>query len=91
MNLQPIGFIDDDVRKQRLVIEGLPVLGTFADLPALARRHGVGDLLVAIRDIDSSQLDQILAETRRLDLSLRRMRFSIDEVRSIPTVIRHER
>lgn len=91
MNVQPIGFIDDDPRKQRLVIEGLPVMGTFADLPSLSRRHGVVELLVAIRDIETSRLDHVLGEARRLDLSLRRMRFSIDEVRSIPSVVRHER
>jgi UDP-GlcNAc:undecaprenyl-phosphate/decaprenyl-phosphate GlcNAc-1-phosphate transferase len=91
MNVLPIGFIDDDPRKQRLVIEGIPVLGTFADLPALARRHAIVELLVAIRDIETGRLDHVLGESRRLDLSLRRMRFSIDEVRSIPSVIRHER
>jgi UDP-GlcNAc:undecaprenyl-phosphate/decaprenyl-phosphate GlcNAc-1-phosphate transferase len=91
MNLQPVGFIDDDPRKQRLVIEGIPVLGTLDDLGALATRHQVAQLLVAIRDIEISHLDYVLNESRRLELSLRRMRFSVDEVRAVPSVLRRER
>jgi UDP-GlcNAc:undecaprenyl-phosphate GlcNAc-1-phosphate transferase len=91
MNLFPLGFIDDDGRKQGLVIEGVPVLGTLKDLPSLAKRHEIAELLVAIRDIDTAHLDRVLTESRRLDVSLRRMRFSIDEVRNIPNVIRRER
>jgi UDP-GlcNAc:undecaprenyl-phosphate GlcNAc-1-phosphate transferase len=91
MNLLPLGFIDDDGRKQGLVIEGVPVLGTLKDLPSLAKRHEIAELLVAIRDIDTAHLDRVLTESRRLDVSLRRMRFSIDEVRNIPNVIRRER
>jgi UDP-GlcNAc:undecaprenyl-phosphate GlcNAc-1-phosphate transferase len=91
MKLLPIGFIDDDARKQGLVIEGTRVLGTLHDLPALASQHAVSELLVAIRDIEPSHLESVLTETRRLNLSLRRMRFSIDEIRGVPSVIRRER
>ena len=90
-NLLPVGFIDDDVRKQGLFIEGTPVLGTLDDLPALASQHAVSELLVAIRDIDPAHLEYVLKETRRLNVSLRRMRFSIDEIRGVPSVIRRER
>jgi UDP-GlcNAc:undecaprenyl-phosphate/decaprenyl-phosphate GlcNAc-1-phosphate transferase len=91
MQLLPVGFIDDDARKQGLVIEGTPVLGTLNDLPSLARRYAVAEVLVAIRDIEPGHLERVLKESRRLDLSLRRMRFSIDEVRGVPSVVRHER
>ena len=91
MKLLPVGFIDDDARKQGLVIEGTRVLGTLHDLPALASQHAVSELLVAIRDIEPSHLESVLKETRRLNLSLRRMRFSIDEIRGVPSVIRRER
>ena len=90
-NLLPVGFIDDDVRKRGLVMEGTPVLGTLDDLSALARQHSVSELLVAIRDIEPAHLEYVLEESRRLGLSLRRMRFSIDEIRGVPSVVRRER
>jgi UDP-GlcNAc:undecaprenyl-phosphate GlcNAc-1-phosphate transferase len=91
MNLLPVGFIDDDARKQGLVIEGIRVLGTLDDLASLATQHSVAELLVAIRDIDPAHLEYVLNESRRRGVSLRRMRFSIDEIRGVPTVIRRER
>jgi UDP-GlcNAc:undecaprenyl-phosphate GlcNAc-1-phosphate transferase len=91
MRIMPVGYIDDDVRKRHLTIEGLRVLGTLDDLASLAGRHGASELLVAIRDIDAGHLEHLLERTRQVGLTLRRMRFSVDEVRSLPSVLRHER
>jgi UDP-GlcNAc:undecaprenyl-phosphate GlcNAc-1-phosphate transferase len=87
----PIGFLDDDVRKLRLTVEGVPVLGTWRDLAEVARRHEVADVLVSIRDLESSRVAELLDECRARGLTLRRMRFCIDEIRSTVTVLRHER
>jgi UDP-GlcNAc:undecaprenyl-phosphate GlcNAc-1-phosphate transferase len=91
MRILPIGFIDDDARKQNLVIEGIPVLGTIEDLGSVVARHGISELLVAIRDIETSHLEDLLNRTRQHGLTLHRMRFSVDEVHSVPVVLRHER
>lgn len=91
MQIMPVGYIDDDIRKRNLSIEGIPVLGTLEDLASLASRHGASELLVAIRDIDASHLEHVLERTSQVGLTLRRMRFSVDEVRSVPSVLRHER
>jgi UDP-GlcNAc:undecaprenyl-phosphate/decaprenyl-phosphate GlcNAc-1-phosphate transferase len=91
MGIVPVGFIDDDVRKQKMLIEGIRVQGTIDDLGTLARRHEVTELLVAIRDIEIGHLEYVLDLCRRHGLMLRRMRFSVDEVRTVPSVIRHER
>ncbi len=88
MRILPVGFIDDDVRKQHLFIEGIPVLGTIDDLGRIVSRHGISELLVAIRDIEPGHLDYLLDRSRRFGLTLRRMRFSVDEVHSVPTVVR---
>ena len=91
MGLLPIGFIDDDVRKRNLLIEGIPVLGTIEDLGAMVTRHQISELLVAIRDLDAGRLDDLLKRSHNHGLTLRRMRFSVDEVRAVPSVLRHER
>ena len=91
IGILPMGFIDDDARKQNLLIEGIPVLGTIASLGTILGRHQVSELLIAIRDIETSQLEDLLKRSHDHGITLHRMRFSIDEVRGVPTVIRRER
>ena len=91
MGILPVGFIDDDVRKRSLLIEGIPVLGTIEDLGPIVTRHQISELLVAIRDLEAGQLDDLLKRSHNHGLTLRRMRFSVDEVRAVPSVVRHER
>ena len=91
MGILPVGFIDDDVRKRNLLIEGIPVLGNIEDLGAIVTRHQISELLVAIRDLDAPRLDDLLKRSHHHGLTLRRMRFSVDEVRAVPSVVRHER
>jgi UDP-GlcNAc:undecaprenyl-phosphate GlcNAc-1-phosphate transferase len=91
LGIVPVGFLDDDIRKHRLTVEGVPVLGGWQELPAIARRHQVAEVLVSIRELDSTRLPELLAQCNRLGLSLRRMRFCIDEIRSAVTIVRHER
>jgi len=43
-----IGFLDDDVRKQRRRIGGLPVWGALAALPMMAQRHRLQLAILAI-------------------------------------------
>jgi UDP-GlcNAc:undecaprenyl-phosphate GlcNAc-1-phosphate transferase len=91
MGVVPIGYLDDDARKQNLVIEGLPVLGTLNDLAAIVDRCQIAELLVAIRDLPPPALEDLLKRCSEHGLKLRRMRFSVDEVRSMPTVLRREK
>ena len=91
MGILPVGFIDDDVRKRSLLIEGIPVLGTIEDLGPIVTRHQISELLVSIRDLDAGHLDDLLKRSHKHSLTLRRMRFSVDEVRAVPSVVRHER
>jgi FlaA1/EpsC-like NDP-sugar epimerase len=54
----PIGFVDDDPRKQKTRIHGVRVLGTMADLPRLVRERKPDEVLIAIPSASG--------ETRRL-------------------------
>jgi FlaA1/EpsC-like NDP-sugar epimerase len=44
----PVGLLDDDIRKRHLHIHGVPVLGTSADLGMVAERTQAAVLVVAI-------------------------------------------
>lgn len=44
----PVAIVDDDPRKQRLRLRGVPVSGTRKDIPRLAAAHDATTLLIAI-------------------------------------------
>jgi FlaA1/EpsC-like NDP-sugar epimerase len=46
--LTPIGFLDDDAGKQRLVIEGVEVIGTIDDLPMVLTAWSVDEVVVSV-------------------------------------------
>ncbi len=48
LRLDPVGFVDDDPAKQRKSIHGLPVLGTREDIPRLAARYRIAEVVIAI-------------------------------------------
>lgn len=48
LGLNPVGFVDDDRRKQRQRIFNLPVCGTLADIPALVAEHQISELIIAM-------------------------------------------
>lgn len=87
--LMPVGFIDDDPRKRRLRVEGIPVLGDRSSLADVIGRHGVSEVVISIRDLEAGRLEELMDECSRLGVSLRRMRFSIDEIRT-PRLIRRQ-
>jgi UDP-GlcNAc:undecaprenyl-phosphate GlcNAc-1-phosphate transferase len=47
LGYRPIGFLDDDPRKQGCVIQGLPVLGGADGLPEILQRQEVTGLIIA--------------------------------------------
>ena len=88
LHLDPVGFIDDDASKQRLRVDGIPVLGTSDDLETVAAKMSVAELIISVRQIDNERIDAIRKRCATLGISVRRMRFNIDELRPTPTVVR---
>ncbi len=48
LNLNPIGFLDDDPTKQNQQIYGIPVIGTLTDLAATLENRRVDEVIIAI-------------------------------------------
>lgn len=59
MELKPVGFIDDDIRKKALRLYGLPILGTRSDIPEVVRQIGVDQAIIAIPSATPEQLRAI--------------------------------
>ena len=54
-----VGFVDDDPRLRGQAIHTLPVLGTTAELPGLAERHGIQEAVIAIPTLRAGDLRRI--------------------------------
>ncbi|MDR1960789.1 MAG: polysaccharide biosynthesis protein [Gracilibacteraceae bacterium] len=55
----PIGFVDDDPQKSGLMLQGVPVLGTRLDIPALVRAHAADEIIIAIPSASGQELREI--------------------------------
>jgi UDP-GlcNAc:undecaprenyl-phosphate/decaprenyl-phosphate GlcNAc-1-phosphate transferase len=88
LNLDPIGFMDDDPAKQRTRLDGIPVLGTSENLEQLAATWGVTDVIVSARNIEVDRLDLLRERCSLLGIRVRRMRLDLDELRPAAKVLR---
>ncbi len=80
LGLTPVLFLDDDPLKHRVRLDGFPIAGGLSDLPALAGRYRIEEVLIGMRDVPKSRLDELLAICRDRSLAVRRMRFTLDDV-----------
>jgi lipopolysaccharide/colanic/teichoic acid biosynthesis glycosyltransferase len=55
-----VGIVDDDPRKQDMWLNGVHVIGTIRDLPALVEKHKVGLTIFTIANIDGTERQRIL-------------------------------
>ena len=60
-NFQVVGLVDDDPNKRRMIVSGRTVLGGIEDLPVLARRHQVSQILIAIPLLHGRRIREILS------------------------------
>ncbi|MGB6846587.1 MAG: nucleoside-diphosphate sugar epimerase/dehydratase, partial [Thermoanaerobaculia bacterium] len=60
MDLEIVGFVDDDPLKQRTVIQGVKVLGTTRDLPDLVRTHGIDRVVITLSEVDRQTIRSIV-------------------------------
>lgn len=87
--LLPVGFIDDDLKKRRLRVEGVPIVGTFADLPDILTARDIAEVLISTKLIDRTRLAEAAAVCRSHDVSIRTMRFTLEDIGPTPVPIRH--
>jgi UDP-GlcNAc:undecaprenyl-phosphate GlcNAc-1-phosphate transferase len=82
LGLTPVGFIDDDTRKARLRVDGLPILGTLDQLAGLLDRRleSVATVIVSMAGLPAGQFDQLCEICAARGIAVRRMRLSLDLV-----------
>jgi len=58
---QPVvGFVDDDPKKQKLIIHGIPVLGTRADLSWIVDKYQIEEIIIAMPSVPGTVIKEIL-------------------------------
>jgi FlaA1/EpsC-like NDP-sugar epimerase len=62
VELMPVAFIDDDVKKQNLDILGVPVVGGIEHIEETAERLHVDNIVIAIPSLSKKELNAIFEE-----------------------------
>ncbi|WP_243293028.1 nucleoside-diphosphate sugar epimerase/dehydratase [Bacillus sp. FJAT-47783] len=61
-NLQPIAFIDDDVKKHRLHVLGIPVVGGSGSIEETVKKMNIEHIIIAIPSLSRKELNHIFKE-----------------------------
>jgi FlaA1/EpsC-like NDP-sugar epimerase len=61
-DLLPVGFIDDDEKKHRLDILGLPVLGGIKEIEITVKQYEIDNIVIAIPSLNKKELNTIFQE-----------------------------
>ena len=65
LQMEPIGFVDDDPLKVGRLIQRLPVLGTCGQLSKVVERHRIQRIVVAMPGVPLPRRQEILAECEK--------------------------
>ena len=86
LDLNPIGYVDDDPSKQGIKIQGVRILGKIADLARVAQENCVACVLIAMPSADAALLRSIVEKCERCRVELRilpKIRERIDGTNSL--------
>jgi len=83
-----VGFVDDPPATWRSQVNGVPVLGGLQHLPELVRRHRVEEVIFAHHSPTPDQVAAVSAACTGLGVTVRRFRFSFEEVGPTPAPAR---
>ncbi len=62
LDLNPVGFVDDDETKQGIKIHGIRVLGKIADVSRLVERHRIACVLIAMPSVNGATLRSVVEQ-----------------------------
>lgn len=76
----PIGFVDDDPRKQGVSIHGLKVLGRINEIPQVVKAHQIESLIIALPSAGSQTIRAAVGNGRKAGLKKIKIVPSLSEV-----------
>ena len=86
----PVGFMDDDPKKQGKVIHGFRVFGGNGLFPKIVTQHNVEQVLISTPRITEERIAELLRECETRNIDLKRMSIKIESIgdSSFPTSAR---
>ena len=66
-DLSPVGFIDDDVRKQSLDVYGIPILGGIHMIEEKVKELNIENIIIAIPSLNKKDLQKIFQECAKTE------------------------
>ncbi|MBF0123483.1 MAG: polysaccharide biosynthesis protein [Candidatus Omnitrophica bacterium] len=70
-NIEIVGFIDDDPAKKNVHIQGVRILGTQKDIPAVVNKYGVDEVIISIPSAKGEAIRSIIANCEVLSVKIR--------------------
>ncbi|MCI2253114.1 polysaccharide biosynthesis protein [Domibacillus sp. PGB-M46] len=89
---EPVLFVDDDLKKLRLQIHGITVLGTTRNIPYLVEEHGIEHIIIAIPSLNRQQIKNIYNQCAKTEAKVQIMpliedvitgRLSVSQLRDV--------
>lgn len=71
LDLNPVGYVDDDPSKQHIKIQGIRVLGKISDVPKLVDQNRVACLLISMPSVDGGKLQSIVERCGKSRVEMR--------------------
>ena len=87
---RPVGLVDDDPIKRKMKIHGVPVVGTIADIPSLARGLDAHEIIVAIPSASTSLKQRILVASEGCKVPIKTLP-SVKQLLANPAALRQVR
>lgn len=75
-----VGFIDDDLSKQHVLLYNVPVLGRIDDIPKLVKVHNIDQITVAVPSMKPEEYERFLGITANLNITVNQMPYIEDVV-----------
>jgi FlaA1/EpsC-like NDP-sugar epimerase len=73
LNMKPIGFLDDDLSKQKSKIHGVPVLAPLDEIDQILNKHHVDEVIVAIPSASGKVVRKVTEVCRQRNIAFRTM------------------
>lgn len=68
-----VGFVDDDIEKQNLFVEGVRILGTRDDIPGIVTEYNVDLIVLAIHNVTGQDFRDILTVCESTSARIKRL------------------
>ena len=68
MNTDVVGFIDDDLAKRHLRIQGIKVRGNRKEIPDIVKKYGIEEIIIAIPSAKGEVIRDIISYCQGLDI-----------------------